>query len=205
MLSRPSALVRPVVVLIDGERVEFDKRSGFATFMSAMGRSMDERQGIKPVAREDVSEEPLHKGEVLYVHAVRIAHQRLNLSVRAISAHSVTRGVGAFEHESRERGSAVLAFQLPDPKNIGSVTALVDSWVKPFDSEAEAAQFGNTATGAFVKEVKLGMTTAQVEAALGLPETKVDLGEKQALWEVDLSSRKVKYVNQAAKTFSWVR
>jgi hypothetical protein len=32
--------------------------------------------------------------------------------------------------------------------------------------------------GAFVKEVKLGMTPAEVEAVLGLPETKVDLGEK---------------------------
>jgi len=28
------------------------------------------------------------------------------------------------------------------------------------------------------KEIKLGMTPADVEAALGLPETKVDLGEK---------------------------
>jgi hypothetical protein len=33
-------------------------------------------------------------------------------------------------------------------------------------------------SGAFVKEVKLGMTPADVEAALGSPETKVDLGEK---------------------------
>lgn len=29
-----------------------------------------------------------------------------------------------------------------------------------------------------MKEVKLGMTPAEVESALGLPETKVDLGEK---------------------------
>jgi hypothetical protein len=176
--NRPSVLVRPAVVLIDGDKVEFDKRSGFATFMSAFGQSMDERQGIEHPTCEDVSEEPLHKGEVLSVHGVRVAHQRLNLSVRAISPHSVTRGVGAFEHESLERGSAVLAFQLPDPKDVSSVTALVNAWVKPFDSEAEAAQIGNTASGAFVKEVKLGMTPAEVEAALGLPGTKVDLGEK---------------------------
>ena len=33
-------------------------------------------------------------------------------------------------------------------------------------------------SGKFVKEVKLGMIPAEVEAALGLPETKVDLAEK---------------------------
>jgi hypothetical protein len=32
--------------------------------------------------------------------------------------------------------------------------------------------------GASVKEVTLGMTPARVELELGLPETKVDLGEK---------------------------
>lgn len=33
-------------------------------------------------------------------------------------------------------------------------------------------------SGVFVKEVKLGMTPAEIVAALGLPETKADLGEK---------------------------
>ncbi len=33
-------------------------------------------------------------------------------------------------------------------------------------------------SGASVKEVTLGMTLARVELGLGLPETKVDLGEK---------------------------
>jgi hypothetical protein len=49
--------------------------------------------------------------------------------------------------------------------------ALIDQCLKRFDTQAEAAKFGNTASGAFVKEVKLGMTPAEVEAALGLPET----------------------------------
>lgn len=55
---------------------------------------------------------------------------------------------------------------------------LIDQWLKTFDTEEEAAKLGNTASGAFVKEVKLGMTPAEVEAVLGVPETKVDLGEK---------------------------
>jgi hypothetical protein len=37
---------------------------------------------------------------------------------------------------------------------------------------------GNTASGAFVKEVKLGMTPAEVEDVMGLPVSKADLGEK---------------------------
>lgn len=171
--NRETATVRPVVVLIDGDNVEFDKQSSLMKFALAMPNDAEEYNVC-----DDVAQEPLHKGEVLMVHHVRVAHHRLYLDVRAVSPHSITRGEGVFEHESLERGSAVLAFQQPDPKDISSVTAVVDSWVKPFDSVAAAAQVGNTASGAFVKEVKLGMSFADVEAALGPPTTKVDLGEK---------------------------
>lgn len=37
---------------------------------------------------------------------------------------------------------------------------------------------GNTETGVFVKQVKLGISFAEVDAALGVPQTRVDLGEK---------------------------
>jgi hypothetical protein len=30
-----------------------------------------------------------------------------------------------------------------------------------------------------------------------------ELGEKEAIWEADLATRKVRYVNKSAKTFSW--
>ena len=55
---------------------------------------------------------------------------------------------------------------------------LVAYWFKTFDTAADAAKLGNTATGVFVNQVKAGMTFAEVEQALGVPQTRVDLGEK---------------------------
>jgi hypothetical protein len=42
----------------------------------------------------------------------------------------------------------------------------------------QAAQPGNTAGGAEVKQVKAGMSFAEVEGVLGPPATRVDLAEK---------------------------
>jgi hypothetical protein len=100
------------------------------------------------------------------------------INVENVSLHAIERGVGAMGHETFERGSAFIKFKLPSGKDYDAALAVVEDWMKPFDSQEEAAQFGNTASGAFVKEVKLGMTFADVQAALGLPTTKVDLAEK---------------------------
>jgi hypothetical protein len=121
--------------------------------------------------------EPVHKGEVLASSRYAwVGRGRLEVTVKTLSPHAVTRGIGAFQHESHEYPGATLLF--PMEGGYDQVAALVDKWLKTFDTQAEAAKVGNTASGAFVKEVKLGMTPAEVEAALGLPETKVDLGEK---------------------------
>jgi len=62
--------------------------------------------------------------------------------------------------------------------------------------EYPKANARNTTTGAATapqpsankpKEIKLGMTPAEVEAALGLPETKIDLGEKLLYKYKDMS------------------
>jgi hypothetical protein len=120
---------------------------------------------------------PVHKGEVLRsVKYVRVHGKWLSIPVLSLSPHAITRGVGAFQHESYEHPGATLLFPLE--RGYDEAAALVDKWLKTFGTQQEAANFGNTASGAFVKEVKLGMTPAEVEAALGLPETKVDLGEK---------------------------
>ena len=42
----------------------------------------------------------------------------------------------------------------------------------------DGAQLGNTAAGVFVNQVKAGMSFAEVESALGVPQTRIDLGEK---------------------------
>jgi hypothetical protein len=119
--------------------------------------------------------EPAHKGEVLKVTRAAVHSKFLEVEVESLSAHAITRGVGAFQHESQEYPAATLMFAL---ENGTDQAQLIDQWIKPFDTEEQAAKFGNTASGVFVKEVKLGMTPAEVEAVLGVPETKVDLGDK---------------------------
>ena len=121
--------------------------------------------------------EPVHKGEVLASSKYAwVGRGRLEITLKTLSPHAVTRGIGAFQHESHEYPGATLLF--PMDAGYDQVAALVDKWLKTFDTQEEAAKFGNTASGAFVKEVKLGMTPAEVEATMGLPEAKVDLGEK---------------------------
>ena len=115
---------------------------------------------------------------MLAVKHVAIHAGQLMMNVENVSPHAIERGQGAFGHESFKHGAAFIKFKLPDSKDYDAALTLAEKWMKPFDSQDEAAKFGNTASGAFVKEVKAGMTFAEVEAALGLPATKVDLGEK---------------------------
>ena len=51
-------------------------------------------------------------------------------------------------------------------------------YVRPFQTMEEAARFGNTASGVHVAEISSGMTFAQVESRLGLPEKKFTIGGK---------------------------
>jgi len=132
------------------------------------GGLADEECGATP--------EPIHKGEVLKSSHAAVRGKWLLIWVVSLSPHSITRGVGAFEHESHERPAAILMFSTEG--GYDQASALTGQWIKTFDTPEEAAKFGNTASGAFVKEVKLGMTAAEVEATLSLPETKVDLGDK---------------------------
>lgn len=124
-----------------------------------------------------VIEEPVHKGEVLEVTKVSLHGAKLKIEVETVSPHSVQRGVGAFAHESLEKGTAGIDFVAAN-KDPSSVIPTVNTWLKPFGTAEDAAKFGNTASGAFVKEIKLGMTFGEVEQVLGLPQTKIDLGDK---------------------------
>jgi hypothetical protein len=56
---------------------------------------------------------------------------------------------------------------------------ITEQWFMLFDSvtAAQAAR-GNTESGVFVNQLKLGMSLAEVEKVLGVPQTRVDLGEK---------------------------
>ena len=145
-------------------QADYTSQGGFSGALERMATSCS---GIIP--------EPVHRGEVLYVDSVGARGGRLFVVVRTVSAHQQERGIGAFAHESYGQGEAWLQIKAASEEDS---LAVLENWLKPFDNEAEAAQFGNTASGVYVKQVKAGMSFAQVEAALGPPSTRVDLGEK---------------------------
>jgi hypothetical protein len=130
---------------------------------------------------EEIIPEPLHKGEIVFAKFTwfrRLRGGYFTITVENLAPHQMKRGGGASRHEHLKYGRADLIFETSDPKDYDAVASLVEKWLKPFDTRAEAAQFGNTASGVYVKEIKLGMSFAEVEAALGPPQTRVDLGEK---------------------------
>jgi hypothetical protein len=124
--------------------------------------------------------EPARKGEVLEVTHVGFGGGgRLVIGVRNVSPHAIDRGIGAFSHQSLERGTAAVEFRAGvGGKDLDAADQLAALWFKPFDTAADAAKLGNTASGVFVNQIKVGMTFAEVEQVLGVPQTRVDLGEK---------------------------
>lgn len=153
-----------LAVRITEDKAEYHEQTGF----SAM---TDECGAILP--------EPLHKGEVLKVDSVYLRYgHNFTIAVDTLSPHAVERGVGAYGHQSFEQGRADLIFLVSNHKDFDAAVALVETWVRVFDSQDEAAKFGNTASGVFVKEVKSGMSFAEVESALGPPQTRIDLAPK---------------------------
>lgn len=120
--------------------------------------------------------EHIRKGEVLSSSHAAVRGKWLIIWVAAVSPHAVTRGAGAFQHQSYETPAGRLMFSLRGGE--AHAADLLGQWLEVFDTKEEAAKFGNTASGVFVKEVKLGMTFAEVESVLGVPQTRVDLGPK---------------------------
>jgi hypothetical protein len=116
--------------------------------------------------------DPLHKGEVLKVEYVAYRRGALNLVVRSVSPRAT-----AGNRIAQGRVSVgILAGS--DGKDLARAESLAARWFRPFDTATDAAKFGNTASGVFVNQVKAGMSFAEVERALGLPQTRVDLAEK---------------------------
>jgi hypothetical protein len=122
---------------------------------------------------------PVHKGEMLKVLGANIdTSSVLHLSVVAVAPHSITRGTGAYAHQSVEAPIGWLMFSASNPK--GS-EALAEDWVRIMDAKevaAALASVGNTASGVVVDQIGLGMTFLDVERVMGTPKTRVDLGEK---------------------------
>jgi hypothetical protein len=166
-----------VVVINEGISTCFLAAPGDPGDLAIMIRGLD--VGDVHARALSCSAEPAHKGEVLEVSHIAFHSGYLQLSVRNVSPHAITRGIGAFAHQSLEQGRATVTIRAGnDGKDMDAADALAAHWFKPFDTAADAARFGNTATGVFVNQVKAGMSFAEVENALGVPQTRVDLGEK---------------------------
>jgi hypothetical protein len=146
--------------------------------LSVMVKSLGDVK-VKNSIMSKCAVEPVRKGEVLRVYHVAFSFGYLLLNVRNVSPHSISRGIGAFAHQSLETGTVGMEFRAGNSgKDMDAADILAAHWLKPFDTAADAAKLGNTATGVFVNQVKAGMSFAEVEAALGVPQTRVDLGEK---------------------------
>jgi len=153
-------------VRISGEAVEFGQQAGAGTGITGCG---------------EIIPEPLHKGEIVFAKYTwfrRLRGGYFTITVQTVTPHQLKGGERASRRERLKYGKADLIFETGDAKDYDAVASLVKEWLRPFDTRAEAAQYGNTASGVYVKEVKLGMSFAEVEAALGLPQTRADLGEK---------------------------
>jgi hypothetical protein len=151
---------------------------------------ISDAEHTKVTDRFNCGVEPIHKGEVLKildVHLFTVSRGSavekggyLNILVQNVSPHSITRGIGAFEHPSMELGTAAIDIRAGNGKNFNTGDELATQWFTFMDSQdtMDAIKLGNTATGVFVSQVRSGMSFAEVESALGVPQTRVDLGEK---------------------------
>jgi len=133
------------------------------------------------VERGDYTHE-VEPGTILAIYDLKIRDDRIELFCRTVNPHAIERGVGAFKDTYYENVSTKLRFffnrSVMDSSNLTTVFSTIDEWVKPFDSYDEAIKVGNTVSGAFVKEIKLGMTFAEVESIFGVPQKKATLGNK---------------------------
>lgn len=168
----PGGSTEPLTIRINGLEAEYHEQTGISALVSGCA---------------SIVGEPIHIGEVLTVDSVTWLKNKLWLTVHNVSPHQIERGVGAYSHQTIEKGSAVLIIAPGANASLDAVIASVEQWVKPFDSQTEAVSFGNTKSGVYVKQIKLGMTLAEVEAELGVPATRADLGDKVLYKYKDMS------------------
>ncbi len=123
----------PLTVRLTGDQAEYHTQAGVrASLDFACGK---------------IIPQPLHRGEVLRVRRVSPHGEEFRINVEAIFRRDVAPGRKAQdEHEKYWVEDADLRFvgkaDAPD-----ATAALVDKWVKVFDTPDEAAKFGNTIGG----------------------------------------------------------
>jgi hypothetical protein len=99
------------------------------------------------------------------------------VSVTSLLKHSIPRGQGTFQHQSPERLSAMVHFELNMPCDVAKA-----AWNALMTSASEqevAAAMAKYPSGVIVEELRQGMTPQEVEAMLGPPERQATLGAKR--------------------------
>jgi hypothetical protein len=126
-------------VRVSGESVEFHSQTGATAAITGCG---------------EIIPEPLHKGEIVLARFAwfrRLRGGYFTITIQNLAPHQLKRGGGASRHEHLKYGRADLIFETSDAKDYDAVASLVEKWLKPFDTQAEATQFANTASGACVR------------------------------------------------------
>jgi len=123
-----------------------------------------------------VNPQPIHKGELVRVVRVVVSRGYYVAHIESLP-HQVERGLGASAHQSEDVGRAGLAI---NTTSADEAEQTLDHWLKVFNGgrDVPAAQIGNTASGVFVKQIKLGMSVEEVEQVFGPPAVRADLGPK---------------------------
>lgn len=119
---------------------------------------------------------PFKRGEIVTFRAISP-----NLIVVASALkHSITRGQGAFQHQSPENLNLLLAFELGTRATF-DCSAVAKAWGNSFEDVPEDSfqkAIAGSPSGVLVDEVAAGMSPAEVEGILGPPDRRATLAGK---------------------------
>lgn len=138
------------------------------------------------IIKEDLCNVELEVGQLVAITYLRITNKRIDFWCKTIEPVAVTRGIGAFKDTYAEDVSAGVFFKFDESDtNTGDPTRLmeaIEEWFVPFETYAAAKEFSNgmktdLARGQIV-DISEGMSIAEVERLLGLPEKRATIGAK---------------------------
>lgn len=111
-----------------------------------------------------------------------------SVTILAAHPHSLTRGIGAFRHESLEKIGLLISVH----KELRKIPCgqFLNIWSRYFKEVVDLEDWertrANTASGVMVDEIKEGMSPAEVESVLGVPERKASMAEKMIYFYPDM-------------------
>lgn len=134
---------------------------------------LDIRDG--KIVRFDEYDQLLPSGTNLGIFDVKFKDDRVELFCRTTSPRQ-------FEIFGGHYLNTKLRFYFNDRTmksgDIETIFAAIDQWVKPFSSLEKAEQFAENLVNPAAQEIRLGMTMEEIQAVLGEPDTKIDLGDR---------------------------